>query len=151
LTSRLLLNMQYGYRAINSDVDLNGGDKPAVNRYAATTINAGNLTGQTLILQYGNRAGAASGSKGVRDHHELTGDLSYFKERWRGQHIFQTGLQWKPRGGFESHTFYPDDGHVFNDEVRRVIGAEVTYVTFHRQFRAPTRFIAAAGVTTLLG
>ena len=148
---RLLLNMQYGYRAINSDVDLNGGDKPAVNRYAATTISAGNLTGQTLILQYGNRAGAASGSNGVRDHHELTGDLSYFKEGWRGQHIFQTGLQWKPRSRVESHTFYPDGGHVFNDEVRRVIGAEVTYVTFHRQFRAPVRFLAAAGATALLG
>lgn len=150
-TPRLLLNMQYGYRAINSDVDLNGGDKPAVNRYASTAISAGNLTGQTLILQHGNRAGAASGSNGVRDHHELTGDLSYFKEGWRGQHIFQAGLQWKPRSRIESHTFYPDDGHVFIDEVRRVIGGEFTYVTFHQQFRAPTRFLATAGVTTLLG
>jgi len=151
LTSRLLLNMQYGYRAINSDVDLNGGDKPAVNRYAATTINAGNLTGQTLILQYGNRAGAAGGSKGVRDHHELTGDLSHFKEGWRGQHIFQAGLRWKPRSRIESDTFYPAAGHVFNDEARRVINGEVTYVTFHRQFRAPIRFLAATGATTLLG
>jgi hypothetical protein len=147
----LLLNIQYGYRAINSDVDLNGGDQPSVNRYAATTISAGNLAGQTLILQYGNRAGAASGSKGVRDHHELTGDLSYFKEGWRGQHIFQAGLQWKPRSRIESQTFYPGDGRAFNDEVRRVIGGEITYVTFHRQSRAPTQFTAAAGVTTLLG
>jgi len=150
-TPRLLFNMQYGYRAINSDVDLNGGDKPSINRYAATSINAGNLAGQTLILQYGNRAGAAIGSKGVRDHHELTSDLSYFKEGWRGQHILQMGLQWKPRSRIESHTLYPDDGRVFNDEVRRVRGAEVTHVTFHRQFRTPTRFLAAAGVTTLLG
>ncbi len=150
-TPRLLLNMQYGYRAINSDVDLNGGVKPAVNRYAATAISAGNLTGQTLILQHGNRAGAASGSNGVRDHHELTGDLSYFKEGWRGLHSFQAGLQWKPRIRIESHTFYPGDGHVFSDEVRRVIGGEFTYITFHQQFRAPKRFLATAGVTTLLG
>jgi hypothetical protein len=150
-TPRLLLNMRYGYRAINSDVDPNGGDRPAVNRYAATAISAGNLTGQTLILRYGNRAGVASGSKGARDHHELTGDLSYFKEGWHGQHIFQTGLQLKPHSRIESRTFYPDDGHVLDDEVRRVIGAEVTYVTFHRQFRAPTRFLAAAGATALLG
>ncbi|MGH9752461.1 MAG: TonB-dependent receptor domain-containing protein, partial [Blastocatellia bacterium] len=150
-TPRLLLNMRYGYRAIDSDVDLNGGDKPAVNRFAATTVSAGNLAGQSLILQYGNRAGAAIGSKGVRDHHEITGDLSYFKEGWRGQHIFQTGLQWKPRGRIESLTFHPGNGLVFNDEVRRVTGAEVAHVTFHRQFRAPTRFLAAAGVTTLLG
>ncbi len=151
LTPRLLLNMQYGYRSINSDVDLNGGDKPAVNRYAATTISAGNLAGQTLILQYGNRAGAASGSKGVRDHRELTGDLSYVKEGWQGQHIFQAGLQWKPRTRVESEIFYPGDGHVFNDEVRRVISGEVTYITFHRQFRVPTRFPATVGTTTLLG
>jgi carboxypeptidase family protein/TonB-dependent receptor-like protein len=151
LTPRLLLNMQYGYRAISSDVDLNGGDEPAVNRYAATTISAGNLAGQTLILQYGNRAGAASGSKGARDHHELTGDLSYIKEGWRGQHIFQTGIQWKPRARIESDTLYPGDGHVFNDELRRVVGGEVKHVTFHRQFRAPTRFRATAGATTLLG
>jgi len=150
-TARLLLNMQYGYRAINSDVDLNGGDQPAVNRYATTTISAGNLAGQTLIFQYGNRAGAASGAKGVRDHHELTGDLSYVREGWRGQHVFQTGLQWKPRSRIESDTFYPDDGHVFNDEVRRVIDGEVRHVTFHRQFRTPTRFPMTAGSTTVLG
>lgn len=149
--SRLLLNMQYGYRAINSDVDLNGANQPAINRYAATTISAGNLSGQTLILQYGNRAGAAIGSKGARDHHELSSDLSYFKEGLRGQHAFQAGLQWKPRSRIESETFHPGDGRVFNDELRRVIGAEVANVTFHRQFRAPTRFLAAAGATTLLG
>jgi len=151
LTPRLLLNAQYGYRAISGDVDLNGGDDPTINRYAATTISGGNLAGQTLILQYGNRAGAAVGSKGVRDHHELTGDLSYVKEGWRGQHIFQSGLQWKPRSSIESDTFYPGDGHVFNDELRRVIGGEASYVTFHRQFRAPTRLPAIAGVTTLFG
>jgi hypothetical protein len=151
LTPRLLLNMQYGYRAINSDIDPHGGDNPAVNRYAATTISSGNLAGQTLILQYGNRADVAVGSKGVRDHHELTGDLSYVKEGWRGQHIFQAGLQWKPRSRVKSDTFYPGDGHVFNDEVRSVIDGEVTYSVFHRQFRAPTRFTAAAGVTKLFG
>ena len=151
ITPHLLLNMQYGYRAINTDVDLNGGDSPAVNRYAATTISAGNLAGQTLIMQYGNRAGAAIGSKGVRDHHELTGDLTYSKEGWRGQHIFQTGLQWKPRSRIESDAFSAGGGPVLNDEVGRVIGGEVTHVTFHRQFRAPTRFRAIAGATTLLG
>jgi hypothetical protein len=151
LTPRLLLNMQYGYRAISGDVGLNGGDKPTINRYADTTISAGNLAGQTLILQYGNRAGAAIGSKDVRDHHELTGDLSYAKEGWRGQHIFQSGLQWKPRSRIESETLYPGDGHVFDDEVRRAIDGEAAVVTFHRQFRAPTRFPAIAGVTTLFG
>jgi len=151
ITPRLLLNVQYGYRAVNSDVDLKGGDQPAVNRYAATTINAGNLAGQTLILQYGNRAGTAIGSKGVRDHHESTGDLSYFKEGWRGQHMFQTGLQWKPRSRVKSYTLHPKDGRVFNDEVRKVIDGEATHVTFHRQFRAPIRLRSAAGATTLLG
>jgi hypothetical protein len=151
ITPRLLLNIQYGYRAINTDIDLNGGDSPAVNRYAATTISAGNLAGQTLIMQYGNRAGSAIGSKGARDHHELTGDLTYSKEGWRGQHIFQTGLQWKPRSRIESDAFFPGDGLVLNDEARRVIGGEVTHITFHRQFRAPTRFRAIAGATTLLG
>jgi len=151
ITPRLLLNVQYGYRAVNSDVDLKGGDQPAVNRYAATTINAGNLAGQTLILQYGNRAGTAIGSKGVRDHHESTGDLSYFKEGWRGQHMFQTGLQWKPRSRVKSYTLHPKDGRVFNDEIRKVIDREATHVTFHRQFRAPIRLRSAAGATTLLG
>ncbi|HEY6402022.1 MAG TPA: TonB-dependent receptor [Blastocatellia bacterium] len=150
-TPRLLLNMRYGYRAINTDVDLNGGDEPAVNRYASTTISGGNLAGQSLILQYGNRAGAAIGSKGVRDHHELTGDLSYVKERWLGQHIFQAGLQWKPRSRIQSDMFSPNDSHVFSDEVRGVIGGEASFVTFHRQFRAPTRFPATAGMTTLFG
>jgi hypothetical protein len=150
-TPRLLINTQYGYRAINSDIDLNGGDMPAFNLYAGTTISAGNLAGQSLILQYGNRAGIASGSKSVRDHHELTGDLSYFKGGWRGQHVFQAGLQLKPRSMIKSETFYPAGGHVFNDEVRRVVGGDVTHVTFHRQFRTPTRFPATAGVTTLFG
>jgi carboxypeptidase family protein/TonB-dependent receptor-like protein len=151
ITPRLLFNAQYGYRAINSDVDLNGGNRPSVNRYAATAIGAGNLVGQTLLLQYGNRAGAASGSTGLRDHHELTGDLSYVKEGWWGQHTFQTGLQWKPRTRIELDTFYPRDGYVFDNEVRRSIGGEVIYSAFHRQFRNPTRFTAIAGNTKLLG
>jgi Carboxypeptidase regulatory-like domain/TonB dependent receptor len=151
ITPRLLLNAQYGYRAINSNIDPNGGDKPAINRYAATSISAGNLAGQTLTLRYGNRAGSASGSKGVRDHHELTSNLSYVKNDWLGEHTLQTGIQWKPRTRINSDTFYPSNGHVFDDEVRRVVEGQVAYITFHRQFRNPSRFQAMGGTTSLLG
>jgi Carboxypeptidase regulatory-like domain/TonB dependent receptor len=151
ITPRLLFNAQYGYRAINSDVDPNGGDKPAVNRYVNTMISSGNLAGQSLILQYGNRAGSASGLKGVLDHYELTSNLSYIKNDWLGEHTFQTGIQWKPRTGINSETFYPSNGHVFNDEVRRVVDGQIAYITFHLQIRSPTRFRAIGGTTTLLG
>jgi Carboxypeptidase regulatory-like domain len=151
ITPRLLLNARYGYRAINGNIDPNGGDKPAVNRYAATSISDGNLAGQTLILQYGNRAGSASGSKVLRDHHELTSNLSYVKGNWLGEHFFQTGVQWKPRTKIKSDTFYPSNSHIFNDEVRRVVDGQIAYITFHRQFRNPTHFQAIGGTTTLLG
>ena len=151
LTPRLLLNAQYGYRRINGDVDFKGGDNPAMNRYSTTTISAGNVTGQTLILLYGNRAQFASASSGVRDHHEATADLSYVKDGWWGQHSLQTGLQWKPQTRIYSDTVYPSTGNVFNDEVRRISGGVTSYLTFHRQFRNPTAFPGIVGTTRLFG
>jgi hypothetical protein len=151
ITPRMLFRLQYGYRAVSSDIDANGGAKPAVNRYAGASIIAGNLAGQSLLLQYGNRLGLGRGSRGVRDHHEATGDFSYVHDGGKGQHTFQMGLQWKPRTRINSVTMYPEDGVLFYDEVRRLVGGQIVYTMFHRQFRSPARFLNASGSTTLLG
>jgi len=150
-TPRLLIHAQYGFRAINGDVDMQGGNNPAINRYSTTTISGGNLAGQTLILQYGNRAGFASGSSGVRDHHEATADISYVKDGWLGQHTFQAGFQDKPRTRIQSDTVYPTSGLVFVDEIKRTaVNGSVTYQPFHRQTRNPTQFPGIVGTTQLL-
>lgn len=151
LTPRLLLTAQYGYRRINGDVDFKGGNNPAIQRFSTTTISAGNLAGQTLILLYGNRASFASGSSGVRDHHEMTTDLSYVKDGWLGQHGLQAGIQYKPQTRINSDTVYPESGNVFNDEVRRVVNGVTSYQVFHRQFRTPTEFPGIVGTTNLFG
>lgn len=151
ITSRFLLTTTYGYRRINSNVTPNGGEQPAVNRYATTAISGGNLAGQNLILQYGNRAGFASGSRGVRDQHELTSDLTYVVDNWWGQHTFQAGLQWKPRTRIDSETYFPENGLLYVHEVRRVVNGNVTYVPFHRQFRTPTSYPGIVGTTKVLG
>lgn len=151
ISSKLLVTTTYGYRKINGDVLPNGGEAPAMNRYTSTRISGGNLVGQTLILNYGNRAGFASGSRGVRDQHELTSDLTYIKDGWFGQHTFQTGLQWKPKTRIYSETFYPEGGLVYVDEVRQTVDGEVVYVPFHRHFRTPTSFPGIVGTTKVLG
>ena len=117
---------------------MNGGDNPSVNRYSTTRISGGNLAGQTLILQYGNRASVASGSRGVRDQHELASDLTYVKDNWLGRHRFQTGLQWKPKTRSSSFSVYPASGLVTVDELKRTVNGSVVYTPFHRQFRSPS-------------
>jgi hypothetical protein len=153
-TPRLLLNVRYGYRVLNSDVDMKGGDSPAITRFSATTVTGGNLAGQTgsTILQYGNRAfGFATGSKGERNHQELNADLSYVKNGWGGQHTFQTGMQWKPRSFINSENVHPPSGLGLVEEVRRTVNGTVVFTPFHRQFRNPTTYPSIVGVTRLFG
>lgn len=155
LTPRLLLTSQFGYRRIISDVDMKGGENPAVTRYSATVVSGGNLTGATgaIILQYGNRAfGFATGSVGVRDHYDFTTDLSYAKSGWLGQHTFGTGFQVKPRTRIDSQNVHPSSGLGLIEEVRRVAAdGTVSYAPFHRQYRNPTEYTSIAGITRQVG
>jgi hypothetical protein len=138
ITSKLLLTTTYGYRKINNTISPNGGNNPSINRYSSTFIAGGNQTGNGLIFQYGNRAFSATGSKGTRDQHELTSDLTYVKDNWFGRHTFQTGLQWKPKTRAIGENIYAESGLVTVDELRRIVDGNVVYTPFHRQFRTPS-------------
>ena len=92
--SRLLLTAQYGYRKILSDIEAGRRREiPAYVRFAGRLSARACPWGSDTLLFYGNRAGLASWSAGVRDHHELTADASYLLRKWGGRHTLQTGMQ----------------------------------------------------------
>jgi hypothetical protein len=145
LGSRLLLRAQYGYRRIVTDTEPGGGETaPAIVRYSRTTLSAGLPVGQDPLIFYGNRAGLASWSSGVRDHHEITADASHVVRGWGGRHMFQTGVQYKPRSRALAETVFPANGPALIDEVR-VVRPDGTlgYAPFHRQVRDPARLLTS--------
>jgi hypothetical protein len=148
---RFLLTAQYGYRRILSNVYPGGGEtSPAFVRYARTTLSGGVPVGQDTLLFYGNRAGQAIWSNGVRDHHELTADASYLIRRGGGRHMLQAGLQYKPRSRAFSESITPANGPALIEEVR-VVGpnGSVTYVPFHRLTRDPAT-VGSSNITYAL-
>ena len=153
LGSRLLLTAQYGYRRQSTDIVPGGGDsEPAYVRFLRTTTSSGVLAGQDPILYYGNRAGLAWWSTGVRDHHEFTADATYVVPDWGGEHTFQAGTQYKPRSRGHSDTNYPVGGPALIEEVRRVMpDGSVVYTPFHRRVQDPSRVTAFSNTYELLG
>jgi hypothetical protein len=106
LGGRLFLTAQYGYRRQSTDIVPGGGEsEPASVRFLRTALTGGVPVGQDPVLYYGNRAGLAWWSTGVRDHHEFTADTSYVLPQWGGQHTFEAGRSTNPaRAGTATRT-----------------------------------------------
>ena len=153
LTPRLLLNVNYGYRRIVGDVVPNGGENASVSRWGATAVAGGVIAGNGAVLvYYGNRSGGVFADTSIRDHHELTGDLSWFKSEWLGSHTFQTGFQWKPRTRSKGEVYYPQSGLILIEEVRRTLAdGRVVATPFHKSYISPTRYPRIVGNTILTG
>lgn len=153
LGSRFLLTAQYGYRRQNSDIEPGGGEaNPAVVRFNSTRIVSGLPSGLDALLYYGNRAGLAWWSTGVRDHHEFTADATYVLPSWGGQHTFQAGTQYKPRTRGYSDSNYVANGPSLIEEVRRVMpDGSVVYTPFHRRTQDPSKVTALSNTYELLG
>ncbi len=150
---RLLLTAQYGYRRQLTDIEPGGGEtNPAYVRWGRTSLSGGVLVGQDALLYYGNRAGLAWWSTGVRDHHEFTADASYIVPRGGGRHTLQAGTQYKPRSRGHSDTNYPANGPALIDELRVVRSdGSVAFVPFHRRTQNPTKVVAFSNTYELLG
>lgn len=152
ITPRLLLNVNYGYRRIVGDVVPNGGEDPSVTRYGATALSGGVLAGTGgALLYYGNRSGGFFADTSIRDHHEATADLSWYKSDWLGSHTFQAGFQWKPNTRTKGDVWYPSSGLTLIDEVRRTVDGQVVVTPFHKSFITPTRYPRIVGSMGLVG
>jgi Carboxypeptidase regulatory-like domain/TonB dependent receptor-like, beta-barrel len=152
ITPRLLLNVNYGYRRIIGDVVPNGGDNPSITRYGATALTGGVLTGSgAALIFYSNRSGGFFADTSIRDHHEATADLSWYKSEWLGSHTFQAGFQWKPNTRSKGDVWYTSNGLILIDEVRRTVNGQVVVTPFHKSYITPTRYPRIVGSTRLFG
>jgi outer membrane receptor protein involved in Fe transport len=68
----------------------------------------------------------------------VRGDLTYFREGWRGSHEFKVAFWGAPRLARDVTTIYSNDGFVL-DEYRQVdpLNPNAGLVPFHQQYRSP--------------
>ena len=88
------------------------GSGPEVDIYSGTAISGGRIQGNNLIVQSGNRYN----EEVLKASLIMTrGDLTFFKEGWRGSHEFQTGFFIEPRNTYDVKSHYVNDGFVLED------------------------------------
>jgi carboxypeptidase family protein/TonB-dependent receptor-like protein len=111
------------------------GAGPQMAIHQSAPISRGVPTG-TGVLVMGNNVQSISLSPASMV--VLRGDLTYFKEGWRGSHEFKTGIWAAPRLARDVTTIYSNDGFVL-DEFRQVDpnSPAAGLVSFHRQYRSP--------------
>jgi Carboxypeptidase regulatory-like domain/TonB dependent receptor-like, beta-barrel len=83
------------------------GGGPNVEIYEGTRITAGNITGTGLILEGGS---VDFQSYSPASLWMIRGDLTWFKQGWRGSHEFQTGFFLEPRNTYDQTRVYSNGG-----------------------------------------
>jgi len=108
------------------------GSGPEIDLYPGTAISGGLIRGNNLIVQSGNRYNESIAPASLI---MIRGDLTYFKEGWKGSHEFQTGFFIEPRNTYDVMSHYVNDGYVLEDR------AAIDYndpsrgtVPFHRRY-----------------
>jgi hypothetical protein len=111
------------------------GTGPSVEVYSGTSLSAGLIRGNNLVVQGGNRDNEFLGPCSLIT---LRGDLTYFKQGWTGSHEFQTGFFIEPRNVYDVVDRYVNDG--FYLERRTWIDSNnpaAGTVPFYRQYVDP--------------
>jgi hypothetical protein len=68
----------------------------------------------------------------------IRGDLTWFKDGWKGNHQFQTGVFAAPRNTYDQVTKYVNDGFVLEEQRLRVSGDVASgTIPFHRRYQSP--------------
>ena len=100
----------------------------------AVTSGAG-LAGTGRILEGGNLQSYAfqPASQVI-----LRGDLTYYKDAWRGSHEFQTGFFIAPRNRYNQETNYVNDGFVLEEHrLRDISNIGAGTIPFRRLYISP--------------
>jgi hypothetical protein len=116
------------------------GSGPQIIIHQRANLQGGVLQGSGRILEGGN---VSSLSLQPASQVIVRGDLTWFKEGWRGTHEFQTGFFAAPRNRYDLQTQYVNDGFVL--EERRMKDPDnpaAGLVPFHRRYQDPVNIKA---------
>jgi hypothetical protein len=122
---------------------------PQIVIHQNATITGGRAVGTGRLLEGGNLQSYAYQPAAQM---MLRGDLTYFKDDWKGSHEFQTGFFAAPRSTYDQVTQYVNDGFVL--EERRMVNIAnpaAGTVPFHRQYRDPVSVLTREAVDRNVG
>jgi outer membrane receptor protein involved in Fe transport len=118
-----------------STVEQSPGQGPQIIIHRDFVVQGNTLQGTGRILEGGNVQNFAllPASQVI-----LRGDLTWFKEGWKGSHEFQTGFFAAPRNRYDQITEYVNDGFVLEEQrMRDPSNPAAGTVAFHRRYRDP--------------
>ena len=119
-----------------STVAQSPGAGPQIVIHERANIQGGRAVGSGRILEGGNVQ-----SYGLQPASQVIvrGDLTWFKDRWAGNHEFQTGFFAAPRNRYDQQTLYVNDGFILEEQrMRDPNNPAAGVVPFHRQYRSPS-------------
>ena len=112
------------------------GSGPSVEVYSGTSVSAGLIRGNNLVVQAGNRDNENLAPASLIT---LRGDLTYFKQGMGGSHEFQTGFFIEPRNSYDVIARYVNDGFYLERQVwRNPQNPSAGTVPFARFYVEPT-------------
>jgi hypothetical protein len=111
---------------------------PSIHIHQSAFPEGGQITGSGLIVRAGaNRSVGCDGCMLLDDAsvQMYRGDLTWYKDGWRGSHEFQTGFLLLPHNRFSQTTVYLNDGFILESQ-RFVDPNDPSQgtVPFHRQY-----------------
>ncbi len=122
---------------------------PQIILHERATVGSGRAVGSGRILEGGN---LQSYSFQPASQIMLRGDLTYFRDGWRGSHEFQTGFFMAPRSTYDQVTEYVNDGFVLEERrLADVANPAAGFVPFHRVYREPLTLQTRAAVDRNVG
>jgi hypothetical protein len=122
---------------------------PQIIIHQLANITGGRAVGNGRILEGGNLQNYAYQPA---TQAMLRGDLTWFKDGWKGNHEVQTGFFAAPRSTYDQITEYVNDGFVLEEHrMVDVNNPAAGTVPFHRQYRDPLSLQTRAAVDRNVG
>lgn len=122
---------------------------PQIVIHERASITGGRAVGSGRVLEGGN---LQNYSFQPASQIMLRGDLTYFKDGWRGNHEFQTGFFAAPRSTYDQVTEYVNNGFVLEEQRMLIPGNPASgTVPFHRVYRDPLTLQSRAAVDRNVG
>jgi hypothetical protein len=131
------LTASYNNKSGNDGTTLDNapGRGPQIILHERATVQAGRAVGSGRILEGGNLQNL---SLQPASQVIVRGDLTWFKDGWKGTHEFQTGFFAAPRNRYDQETQYFNEGFVLEElRMRDRNNPAAGLVPFHRRYRSP--------------